>query len=548
MCNSAYALMHIKVSKLDKISKDILKVLEDHPSGLSINELSKKSKYHRNTISPRLTDLSEEGNVKIKKTGRAKVYYLKDHAMIAEGGRMSSKNKNIQVGQGLSKDDDPYTAGKEAATSAIKDYAGKDKPDIGFVFCSGAKYGKDDKSINEFVKGISEVLEDITWVGCTTAGEISKEGLTKGSAVVTVLQSNMMYWGIASEKINSKNHKKTGIKVAKKAINNLKIDKIIHSYSQYQFLKKAKTSEMVTSDPYNMIILTQGAGVEGGDYATPVRLIKGIKEVIKSNPIVGGLAGDDERLLKNYQFHNGNYSEDKVIAISLVTSHRTSFRMAHGFKPNGKIMLATEVKDNVVSKFNNKPAAEEYARMLGISYEQLFPRYLRIARKLNLEKGLLKLLIKQGKNPFKESPLGKYSTKNPLGFFDEFLNIRIKLPIDFLKNKEMVFLNEIPNNSALQFLKYDSKDVYTSSINTIKTLRKDIKNKGIIFAFECFQRCSSFESEIKDSSKEYSVGGDVMPIGFATYGEIGTSKQGVSGGQTVTLTTMGISDQIISKK
>jgi len=72
---------------LEKITQDILKVLEDHPSGLSINEIAKYSKYHRNTISPRLRSLLRKGNIKVKATGKAKLYYLKHHAMIAEGAK-----------------------------------------------------------------------------------------------------------------------------------------------------------------------------------------------------------------------------------------------------------------------------------------------------------------------------------------------------------------------------------------------------------------------------------------------------------------------------
>jgi len=52
----------------------ILNKLEDSASGLTITELSKKLKMHRNTVSKYLFGLEKEGLVKMKEIGVAKLY------------------------------------------------------------------------------------------------------------------------------------------------------------------------------------------------------------------------------------------------------------------------------------------------------------------------------------------------------------------------------------------------------------------------------------------------------------------------------------------
>ena len=102
--------------------------------------------------------------------------------------------KNVFVGIGISKNDDPFLAGKEAAEVAVEKMKkeGGSEPNFGLVFCSGGKYGKDDKTIKKFVDGVNSVFsgfENCKWVGCTTAGEIKPDGVEHGSAVVSVLSS-----------------------------------------------------------------------------------------------------------------------------------------------------------------------------------------------------------------------------------------------------------------------------------------------------------------------------------------------------------------------
>ena len=246
------------------------------------------------------------------------------------------------------------------------------------------------------------------------------------------------------------------------------------------------------------------------------------------------------------EFFNGEVYENALITVSIVTTLKTSFRLANGYQTTSKAVLTTETDGSVVGKFNGEDAAQKYAELIEKDFSDLLPKSQKIAKKLNLEKGLLKMMKAAGKNPVKENPLTKIASRNPLGFVDKSGDVWIKMPVDIKDGKKLQFMNDVPKNSALQVLKFDIDSVYKTSTDAIEELKEEINNRGFIFAFECYQRLNLFEEKLEDISEEYTLGGDIIPLGFATMGEFGTTKEGVSGGQAITLTTMGISDKALT--
>ena len=71
--NNRLLILIIMENKNDYKSK-ILSKLEDSASGLTITELAKKVKFHRNTVSKHLSVLEAEGLVKKKEIGKAQLY------------------------------------------------------------------------------------------------------------------------------------------------------------------------------------------------------------------------------------------------------------------------------------------------------------------------------------------------------------------------------------------------------------------------------------------------------------------------------------------
>ena len=155
--------------------------------------------------------------------------------------------KYVHAGVGISKADDPFQAGKEAVEMALKNMKkdGGKRPTFGLLFCSGGKYGKDDKTIKKLVDGAHFVFKDTPWIGCTTAGEISNYGLTQESCVVLAVDSDYIRIGVGIGNKMSENPRKAGSEGVKQALKKIKLDRYVDPYINYLRLKKMTPETIV---------------------------------------------------------------------------------------------------------------------------------------------------------------------------------------------------------------------------------------------------------------------------------------------------------------
>jgi len=63
----------------NKIKDDIIKILKDHPEGLTAIEISKILKIHRHTVTKYILVLEALDIVYRRKVGPATLHYLKDY-------------------------------------------------------------------------------------------------------------------------------------------------------------------------------------------------------------------------------------------------------------------------------------------------------------------------------------------------------------------------------------------------------------------------------------------------------------------------------------
>jgi len=102
-------------------------------------------------------------------------------------------------------------------------------------------------------------------------------------------------------------------------------------------------------------------------------VLEGVCEVIgKQTPIIGGTAGDDARLIKNYEFANGKVYKDAAIAMAIYTDLRSGFEFGHGYTLTNETCVVTKSKEYVVNELDGKPALEIYAKMLKMKVDELW--------------------------------------------------------------------------------------------------------------------------------------------------------------------------------
>ena len=90
-------------------------------------------------------------------------------------------------------------------------------------------------------------------------------------------------------------------------------------------------------------------------------------------PLIGGSAGDDLRFVRTCVYHDGRFHTDAVV-LALIHS-RCPFRIfkTQHFVSDAERLVVTEADPvrRVVKEINGLPAVDEYARVIGVSPDQL---------------------------------------------------------------------------------------------------------------------------------------------------------------------------------
>jgi len=186
-----------------------------------------------------------------------------------------------------------------------------------------------------FVQTVTELFDGAAVVGCSTAGEISDDGVSEGSCIVTA---------VAFEATRVKSVSSALSAMSDSRANGERIGKAL-AHSELR------------------AILVFGPGVQINGSA----LVDGITAIVGSNvPVMGGLAGDDGAFKRTWTWGVNGVTDSHVIGLGL---YGNSLDFAYGcfggwetFGPERKI---TRCEGNVLYELDGKPALDIYKRYLG---------------------------------------------------------------------------------------------------------------------------------------------------------------------------------------
>lgn len=103
------------------------------------------------------------------------------------------------------------------------------------------------------------------------------------------------------------------------------------------------------------------------------RVTSSLYQALGDVPLIGGSAGDDLAFDATHVFIDGEFVQDAALLLLFETTlpFRT-FRVQH-FEPSGASLVITQADPDrrVVTEINGEPAAEEYARLIGSTVDEL---------------------------------------------------------------------------------------------------------------------------------------------------------------------------------
>ncbi len=221
-------------------------------------------------------------------------------------------------------------SGREAAESALAQLSSQ-KPQLAIVFGSS---WFDQQAL---LQGVRSVLRGVPLVGGSTAGEIVPTGPTSHSCVVVTIASKSLQWSIGAGEHVETNPRDAGQQAA------------------YAALRGLPGSQRIG-------FLLFGDGL----VASYAEVMRGAQEVLGTGSlIVGGMAGDDLRFSKTYQYCNDRVLSRAIVGALVGGQGKLGVGIEHGFSPISKPRHITRAQGNILLELDQQPAASVYEEYFG---------------------------------------------------------------------------------------------------------------------------------------------------------------------------------------
>ena len=232
-------------------------------------------------------------------------------------------------------------------------------------------------------------------------------------------------------------------------------------------------------------------------------------------PLVGGCAGDDLKMARTYQFHDGDVLQDAVVAAAIGSDMPFGIGVQHGWRKIGEPMLVTGSADNRVHTLDDQPALDVYLNRLGA------PESVRNDA----------------------AAFTRFAMTHPLG-----LSRRSGEEVRFIADanfddRSLGCIAAVPHGGLIWIMEGDSDSVLDATDAACRDALQAVEGNSALgfLAFDCIARRGvlgddGIVSEVQRIS-EYAAGAPVA--GFYTYGEIARTH-GISGFHNQTLVVLAL--------
>ena len=228
-------------------------------------------------------------------------------------------------------------AGRRAVDAALI----HDDAKLLIVFCSITE------NLPDLIGQIRSRSRGVPLIGCTTAGEIARDGPRDGSIVVSALGGDGFVIGTAAAAGASEDLRGAGARAV-------------------------RCLPSSAGHPHRVVLLlTDGLASDQDE------IIRGAYSVLGAGvPMVGGCAGDGLKMIRTFQFHGDRVLTDSLVAAGIASTGPLGIGVQHGWRPVGEPMLVTGSRPNRVYSLDDRPALDVFLERLGTEPGQLRPEDL----------------------------------------------------------------------------------------------------------------------------------------------------------------------------
>jgi hypothetical protein len=350
------------------------------------------------------------------------------------------------------------TLAYDAELAAAEIHAALNQPDLKLVVL----FVRSDIDLHRFAAACQRLFgPTVTLVGCTTAGEITAQGYVEGAITgLSLSGDNFAVSAIPIEGLQT------------------------FTVNRGQDLVRRGVQDLARHAPsftrQQMFAFTLIDGLCGCEEAVVSSLHAALGEI----PLFGGSAGDSLRFEKTYVLNQGTFRDD--MGLMVLVASKLPFRVfkTEHFIADAHKMVVTEADpiSRIVSEINAEPAAQEYARLIGMESVELSPMVF----------ATHPVVVRVGGQNFVRS-IQKVNDDDSLTFFcaiDEGIVLTVAKGVDLAENLDQLF----------------------------QQIRSEIGQPRLVLGFDCiFRSLEISERGLRPRVDQMIRDNNV--IGFATYGE-----------------------------
>lgn len=389
----------------------------------------------------------------------------------------SPKQQARWLGVGHSADSDGRRAGLEAAGAALR----SDDAKLLVVFCS------DTYDLSELLAGIRERTGDVPLIGCTTAGEMATGGPSDRSVVITALGGTGFHVATRAATAASEGMRDAGADVAQ--------------------------AVCAVAGHEHRVLMLLSDGLAGDQQ----EVVRGAYSVIGAEvPLVGGCAGDDLKMAKTFQLHDGRILTDAVVGAAIASDEPIGIGVRHGWRRVGEPMVVTRSADNRVYLLDDQPALDVYLDRLDAPAEARTDA----------------------------AAFTKFALTHPFGVArrrgEEY--VRLIADADF-EDRSLGCIAQVPQGGLVWFMDGDEDSVLEATDAACADALAPLGDREPIglMAFNCVARRGVLGDGIAAEVRRVAASASQAPVaGFYSYGEIARTH-GVAGFHNQTLVVLALS-------
>lgn len=353
--------------------------------------------------------------------------------------------------------DDAHQAGRDVAAELLEGLGGQ--PDLVLLFAA-AEYDP-----RRLLDGLySKLAPAVQLVGCSSYSEISGREALSGSVTAMGLRTGGLGFRTLRAEHDRKDSYAIGRSIGEQA--------------------RECGAELLVALP-------------DGIYLNSTTFLRGAQDVLGARfPIVGGVAADDLRFERTYQYIGRDVIEGGAVALALQGPLRLATVAQGGWQPIGATRRCTRVEGKVVLELDGQPALNLYREYLG-----------GLGR--DLTAGV-------------EFPLGVVGVPGrPRRSDEEILVVRAVQGADEARGG-LHCSGDVPEGAEVRMTRASKDDLIRGASDALADVHRRLPSARVALIFDCTGRKIVLGARYKEeiAAAFARLPDDIARVGFYTYGEL----------------------------